>query len=83
MNNVRYILISDYYLDSLKNNFDVKHSLKIILTGIPKYLNSPSNYNTLKKLRNFWMRDFFDLPDLSIKSSLAADGNIYFPFSMY
>jgi hypothetical protein len=68
-NNIRYILISDAFLDELTSNFSISHSLPTLADGYCRLMESPARYDFLYKDSEipedlpFWCYDWFDLPN--------------------
>jgi hypothetical protein len=64
-NNIRYIQISDMYMQDVILNFNWRHSLTMVLQGVFVYFDGPSDYDVLRGSypSKWWTYDFFDLPN--------------------
>ena len=65
MNNIRYIQVSDMYMQDVVRNFKWRHSLTMMIQGFFVYFDSPADYDVLRVSypSKWWTYDFFDLPN--------------------
>jgi hypothetical protein len=87
LHNVRTIPISKEYEKETKENWEIKYSLLTIAYGTFSYFGSPAidEYNNKSEKAFFWnntfLFDWFDLPNVKIKSSGA--GYSFIRLSLY
>ncbi len=87
LHNVRTIPISKGYLEETKANWSFKYSLLTIAYGTFSFFGSPAidEYNNKSEKALFWnntlLFDWFDLPNIKIKSS--GEGYSFIRLSLY
>ncbi len=87
LHNVRTVPISDGYARETKANWNFKYSLLTIAYGTFSYFGSPAidEYNNKSEKAFFWnntfLFDWFDLPNIKIKSS--GEGYSFIRLSFY
>ena len=87
LHNVRTIPISGGYKKETKENWNAKYSLLTIAYGTFSFLGSPAidEYNNKSEKAYFWnntyLIDWFDLPNIKIKSS--GEGYSFIRLSIY